>query len=264
MLDPRSHRIGLADPPRRATPPQVARLEHVLAASPSGRPGDRPPPPGTIHDDASVTTSRPRAAHLGPEIRRPMLLDAAMQIYLRDGVDAITMEALAAEAHVTKPVVYACFPNRDAVLAALMDLQSETVARHMADALAAAHGSPTVEQALRVGFATLLRRVQAEPDAYRASVLLEHGATAALMHRMREVGVQLIDAIGDEMRRRLEERGTPTTPEAAYLVGHTVVHLARGYILLLLGDDPPSVETLAGLAARATLAVGDELGIEAD
>lgn len=193
-----------------------------------------------------------------------MLLDAAMRIYLRDGIGAITMESLAAEGEVTKPVVYACFPNRDAVLDALMDAQAETVGRHVAEAIAATQGKPTVDEALRAGFEVLLRSVQADPDAYRASVLLEQGATAALMQRVREVGVNLSETIGAEIQRLLAERGTPTTPEAAYLVGHTAVYLTRGYILLLLDDKGPPVETLAALAARATLAVADELGIDTD
>lgn len=198
-----------------------------------------------------------------------MVLDAAMRIYLRDGIGAINMEAVAAEAQVTKPVVYACYPNRDAVLDALMDRQAENVARHLAAALAAAtavaRSSGTIYGALRAGFEAFLRSVQAEPDAYRASVLWEHGATADLMRRVRATNVEQVAAISAEIQRWLAQRGTPTTPEAAHLVAHTLVHLGRTYILLILRDDPaPPIETLAALAARATLAIGDELGIETD
>lgn len=192
-----------------------------------------------------------------------MILDTAMRLYLRDGIGAITMEAIAAEAEVTKPVVYACFPNRDAVLDALVAKQAADVAGHLATALAAAQDGETIEQALRLGCAAMLRSAQAEPGAYRASVLLEQGATAGLAARVRESTDGLVAMIGAAVEQRLAERGTPTTPEAAELVAHTLVQLGRGYILLMLRvDPPPPIETLAAITTRATLAVADELGIE--
>jgi phosphoribosyl-ATP pyrophosphohydrolase len=111
----------------------------------------------------------------------------------------------------------------------------------------------------------MLRSAQAEPDAYRASVLLEQGATAVLMKRMREGTETLTAMISAGIQQRLAQWGVKTTPEAVDLVAHTMVQLGRGYILLLLSADrPPSIETLAAITTRATLAVGDELGIQAD
>ena len=50
---------------------------------------------------------RVRAAHLGPERRRPQVLDAALKIAVERGSHAVSMEAVAQSMGVTKPVVYA-------------------------------------------------------------------------------------------------------------------------------------------------------------
>ena len=56
---------------------------------------------------AQATTRRKRAAHLGPERRRPEVLDAALALFLEHGYDGASMQAIADGAGVTKPVVYA-------------------------------------------------------------------------------------------------------------------------------------------------------------
>src|SRR6478609_1724138 len=62
-----------------------------------------------------------RAPHLGPERRRPQILDAALTLVAEQGVRAVNMEALAQALGVTKPVVYACFTSREDLLNALLE-----------------------------------------------------------------------------------------------------------------------------------------------
>ncbi|MDI9897387.1 hypothetical protein QM797_21935 [Rhodococcus sp. IEGM 1381] len=50
--------------------------------------------------------TRVRAEHLGPERRRPAVLDSALAIAVERGVGAVTMVAVAARACVTRPVTY--------------------------------------------------------------------------------------------------------------------------------------------------------------
>src|SRR5688572_20385733 len=47
---------------------------------------------------------RKRAAHRGPERRRPLVLDAAHDLFLSNGFEGTSMDAIAAAAGVSKPV----------------------------------------------------------------------------------------------------------------------------------------------------------------
>ncbi len=69
--------------------------------------------------------------------RRVQVLQLAREIISEDGLDALTMDALANRAEVGKPVLYRQFENRDAVLVALFEarvaLIDRTVERAIAD-----------------------------------------------------------------------------------------------------------------------------------
>jgi AcrR family transcriptional regulator len=65
-------------------------------------------------------------ARLRREVRRDALLDTALGIVNADGADAVTMESVAEQAGVSRPLVYKHFANRDELLVALY--RRETVA----------------------------------------------------------------------------------------------------------------------------------------
>lgn len=54
--------------------------------------------------------------------KRRRSLEAARQLILREGFRAATMEAIAREAGIAKPTLYAQFPDKNAIFAALADL----------------------------------------------------------------------------------------------------------------------------------------------
>ena len=60
----------------------------------------------------TAPTTRARAEHLGPERRRPQVLDTALEIAAEHGVANVTMALVAERMEVTRPVVYACYSGR--------------------------------------------------------------------------------------------------------------------------------------------------------
>ena len=74
-----------------------------------------------------ATRRRGRAAHLGPERRRPLVLDAAFELFLEHGYDGTSMDAVARAAGVTKPVVYDCFPSKEDLFTALLQREETRV-----------------------------------------------------------------------------------------------------------------------------------------
>src|SRR5881275_911507 len=83
----------------------------------------------------SKPVPRQRAAHLGPERRRPLVLDAAFGLFVERGYEGTSMEAIAAAAGVTKPVVYDCFASKEELFAALLRREESRVLGQIAAAL---------------------------------------------------------------------------------------------------------------------------------
>ncbi|MHA7833059.1 MAG: TetR/AcrR family transcriptional regulator [Algiphilus sp.] len=110
--------------------------------------------------------TRGRAAHLGPERRRPQLLDAALEIAVAQGISAVTSSAVAAHLGVSRPVVYSCFADRVELLEALLARESEHMLTATLDALRSARGDDP-EAAFVAGYQALLRVVADRPQSWR-------------------------------------------------------------------------------------------------
>src|SRR3954453_8669492 len=85
--------------------------------------------------DHSAPGPRRRAAHLGPERRRPLVLDAAFELFLERGYEGTSMSAIAEALGVTKPVVYACYPSKEELFKALLRREEQRVLEEIAAAL---------------------------------------------------------------------------------------------------------------------------------
>ncbi|ORV71547.1 TetR family transcriptional regulator [Mycolicibacter hiberniae] len=109
---------------------------------------------------------RERAAHLGPERRRPLVLDAALAIAAASGTTAVTIGAVAERLGVTRPVVYSCFPDRVALIKALVERERNTMVARLLDALHTARGDDP-EAAFITGYQHLLHMVDEHPDTWR-------------------------------------------------------------------------------------------------
>jgi AcrR family transcriptional regulator len=121
----------------------------------------------------------------GPE-RRETFLDAAATIVARDGLDAVTMEGVAAALGVNKALPYRYFSNRDALLLALFDRET---ALFDAEVVAAVARESNFEG-----------RVRAVIETY-----LDHLASSSLLVTQFEVSRP--DADPFEARRRQREEG---------------------------------------------------------
>lgn len=108
-----------------------------------------------------------RAAHLGPERRRPQVLDTALEIAVEQGLPAVTLSAVAGRLGVSRPVVYACFADRIELLEALLARESEHMLAAALEALHSAQGDDDPEATFIAGYRALLRVVADRPQAWR-------------------------------------------------------------------------------------------------
>ena len=111
---------------------------------------------------ASTPAGRSRASRRGPRTRTE-LLDAAERVVLRDGPSA-SMNAIATEAGITKPILYRHFGDKAGLYVALADRHIETLLELLREALT--RPLPRRERT-RAAIDAWLRLVEGNPALYR-------------------------------------------------------------------------------------------------
>jgi AcrR family transcriptional regulator len=163
------------------------------------------------------------------EQRREDLLDAALRVLARDGYGAVSIEAIAREAGVTRPVVYHAFDGLEPLLHALLD-RSQRRALESAMDLLSAQGAPTgVEDWLLRGAADLIEIVQREPEIWRPILGITQNAPAVVRDRIAATREYLRTLIAQRLRLGLAEQGGPDldTDVLAHIVLITAEHFGR-------------------------------------
>lgn len=137
---------------------------------------------------AETTSDRRRyAPRLPPGERRAQLLEAALVVLGEHGYRGLTMEGVAREAGVTKPVVYDAFANRDEVMIALLATEERRAVGEILGAVGhvAADEAATDAVTLLVGgVRRVLEVVLARPQAYRLILLQLDGTPAVVRQRI--------------------------------------------------------------------------------
>jgi AcrR family transcriptional regulator len=198
---------------------------------------------------------RPRAAHLGPERRRPLILDRAFDLFLRHGYEGTSMEAIAAAAEVSKPVVYACFASKEELFEALLRREESRVLAAIQASMPADADVDDPEPLLVEALTAFLHAVAASPDAYRIIVVGE-GATTEIARRIQHGRGLAIDAVASLAKGWLTGQQISVDPDAgARLLGTVIVGLAESGARAMLRDPetwtPESLGQLLGrMAAR--------------
>src|SRR5262245_13771803 len=209
---------------------------------------------------AKAEHHRKRAAHLGPERRRPEVLDAALELFLEHGYDGTSMQAVADQAGVTKPVVYACFPGKDELFRALLTREEDRILAEIQEAFANSDLDDP-ESALTEGFTGFLRAVGESPEVYQLIFLGEGGGNAAIARRIQRGRQAQVDRLSLLAKGWLDaSSGNRAANErTARLLGNAIAGLAEsGARLLLSGQDGWTPETLGrelgkiAAAAQAT------------
>ncbi|HWD81001.1 MAG TPA: TetR/AcrR family transcriptional regulator [Kribbella sp.] len=138
---------------------------------------------------------RRRAPHLGPERRRPMILDAALEVFSAKGYPGTTMQSVAEAAGVTKPVVYDCFANRDELLLALLAREEQHLIISIVAALPADPTVGTPEEHVLEGLTAFLTAVQKHPRSWRIVFGAQYGAAPAVSERVRAARAFLVESL---------------------------------------------------------------------
>jgi AcrR family transcriptional regulator len=132
--------------------------------------------------------------------RRVQLLALARSILREGGLDALTMDALAAKANIGKPVIYRLFENRDALLVALFEVHVADLAQSVDRAIANCGDDLEcmITQSARAYFAFAVRPDRSVPRA------LEGAASNGALGEARRIAA---DQAAKRWTDRFIERG---------------------------------------------------------
>ncbi|MFH8793315.1 TetR family transcriptional regulator [Streptomyces sp. NPDC017941] len=205
------------------------------------------------------------------EQRRRELLEAADRVVLREGPGA-SMNAIAAEAGITKPILYRHFGDKGGLYAALAKRHTDALLASLRDALdAPAERRERVEATLD----TYLAAIEARPQVYRflmhpseAVQTGEHSGEQSGENGF-DVGLHsapLLRRLGEELAEVIEERVDlgPQSGLLARVWGHGIVGMMHAAGDWWLGERPCSraelVRSLADLLWGRLAAAGDRVG----
>src|ERR1700741_1289862 len=87
--------------------------------------------------ETTARRNRPYAPRLLPEQRREQLLDVVLDVIDTEGVSAVTVDAIARRAGVTRPVVYNHFTDANDMLRASLDRETKLALAQIVDAIPA-------------------------------------------------------------------------------------------------------------------------------
>lgn len=107
-----------------------------------------------------------RAEYLGPERRRPLVLDAALEIFAEGGFADASMQAIADRAGVSKAVLYDCFPGgKQEIYYALLERSEHTFMEHMVQVLERTERL-SIDESLRQGLRAFLDYAEIHPHSF--------------------------------------------------------------------------------------------------
>ena len=181
------------------------------------------------------TRKRRYAKRLPAEARREQLLDAALRVLARQGYRDLTVEAIAREAGVTRPVVYATYDGLEPLLNALLDRTQQRALESVIGVLPAEDDHSDVRGWLLAGIVGVLDEVQRQPEVWRPVLGIIENAPGVVRDRIDRTKEGLRLTIAGTLERGLDAQGLPgqDTDVLSHLIMATGEHLAR-----LVIEDP--------------------------
>jgi AcrR family transcriptional regulator len=152
-----------------------------------------------------------RTPRLAPELRREQLLDAALDVLTEGGFDAVTVEAVARRAGVTRPVVYDMFGDLAGLMVALIDREERSALAPLLDIVGVSGdpGDVDPEAFLVDAIAAFLRAVKSNPRTWRLVLMPPRGTSGELRERIRRSRRMLAERITELLDWGIARRGGP-------------------------------------------------------
>jgi AcrR family transcriptional regulator len=128
---------------------------------------------------------------MAPEQRREQLIDAALDVILERGYGGVSIEAIAREAGITRPVVYDHFPNLNRLLHAVIEREEQIALEQLAGVVPEDPGDHEPGELLAAGVRRFLDAVSSRPATWQI-ILLPLEGTPSIVREHVEVNRERI------------------------------------------------------------------------
>jgi AcrR family transcriptional regulator len=135
--------------------------------------------------------------------RRAQLLEVARRVFGTSGFHAVSMEAVAKEAGVTKPILYDHFSSKKDLYLALIDADLAVLHDNVRQALDSPIGN---RERIRASFEAYFDFVDEEADGFRLLMQETVGAEREFRERVAQVRDQILSEVADLIVR--ESKGS--------------------------------------------------------
>src|SRR5581483_10855161 len=195
----------------------------------------------------SANATQTRQPRMPIEVRRKQVLDAALHLITEQGYGAASMEAIAREVGIAKPVVYNAFGGREPLLLALLEREQARALGALRAALPPVTGEAKFANELRVWLRTLAGVIAASHGPWRL-ILITPAATPGLVRRRVEEGRELaLFQVRSLIEPLLQHR--PSLGLDPELTAHSVLAMAEQSAKLLISDpDAYTPERVVGFS----------------
>ncbi|MFB8003339.1 TetR/AcrR family transcriptional regulator [Nocardia sp. NPDC056000] len=156
---------------------------------------------------APARRSRTYAPRMSPEERREQLLDAVLKIIVEQGIHKVSMDTVAREVGVTRPVVYGVFSDTDDLLRASLDRETNAALAQVHPLLIALRESTDPGPAIIAYLDGFLTEVLAAPDRWRAAFSLVDSTTPKFRRRIERQRKAITELLENYLR---DTPGMPT------------------------------------------------------
>jgi len=174
-----------------------------------------------------------------PEDRRRQLLDAALSIIARDGYAGVSIEAIAREADVTRPVVYGVFDGLSSLLYALLDRQERRALRQLREAMPADLSTADPDALIAGGVRRLAEVVAGDPLTWRPILLAPEGTPDAVRERIARDREMVRARLGSMLEMGLAFRGGPKIDTE--ITSHALIGIAE-YFGRMIVQEPDTFD----------------------
>ncbi|MFA9270848.1 MAG: TetR/AcrR family transcriptional regulator [Baekduiaceae bacterium] len=197
-----------------------------------------------------------RSPRMSGEARREQLLDKTLELVAREGFRAVSIDAVAREAGITRPIVYGHFQDLPGLLNALLDREARRAIGQLAGVLPSADDERPVWDVALGALRAYLEVVAASPLTWQLILMPVEGAPPTLHARVEgdraAVRVQLAAALEAGLRREGLDPQTVDLDLAAHIAQGVSEHLAR---LVLTDPQAYDVARIMALAEQGVAVV---------